>query len=275
MATLHPREYFNLLLPADVSGIIPKVELDELKRDMDPEEFAQEYMCSFDAAIKGAIYASEINELFYDGRVRSNLYDPDLPTYVAFDLGFTDATVAVYWQEGPDGTIRVVRVHATTGQDIFHHMDALEEIPGGVETIWLPHDARARNLQTGRSMVEQFLKQDYRPSIVPNHKVRDRIMATRRLFPVIWIDEEACGDLIEALKGYHRTWSDERMTYEEAPYHDWTSDYADAFGYMAMVCSKPRGLASNLVKEVQSEFNLTNLWYDREHRSTSRALRIA
>ena len=262
-ATRNPDEYYSLVLPADTSGIIPEHELESLRKDMDPEEFAQEYLCSFDAALKGAIYADEVNSMFMEGRVRKNLYDPPLPVQVAFDLGFTDATVAVYWQEGPDGTVRVIRVIASTGQDIFFHIDALNELESTPQ-VWLPHDARAKNLQTGKSIVEQFLKEGIRPHIVPNHKVRDRIAGTRRLFPQIWIDEDACGDLIEALKGYRREWNDKYLRFAETPLHDWCSDYADSFGYMCMVAWKGKRLklSADVMDAPAQGYNLENLFAD-------------
>src|SRR5207344_1017439 len=204
-ARVDPDWYF-LELRADTSGIIPRGELEQLRKHMDPEEFAQEYLCSFDSALKGAIYADELNDAFLHGQVRSNLYDPNLPTHIVFDLGSTDATVAIFWQEAPysrnDLPVRIVHVEATQGKDIFHHIEKIHNFEGEIGDVWLPHDARAKNLQTGRSLIEQFLKEGVRPRLVPNHKVRDRIAATRRLFPLIAFEDVACEDLIEALKGY-------------------------------------------------------------------------
>jgi hypothetical protein len=233
------KDWFSLTLKASESGILPHSELDALRRDMDPEEFAQEYECSFDAALKGAIYAEEVNQLFADRRVHKDLYDPDLPSHVVFDLGFTDATVAIWWQEHKDGTLRVVNVEATQGKDVFHHIDRITAFKGtnDLGEVWLPHDARAKNLQTGKSIMEQFLQNDIRPSIVPNHKVRDRIAATRQLFPRIYLEQETSDDLIEALKGYRREWDENLLMFKDAPKHDWCSDYADAFGYMAVVAA--------------------------------------
>jgi hypothetical protein len=238
-ALASPSEYFSLILKASESGIIPKEELEALRKDMDPEEFAQEYEVSFDAALKGAIYADEINQLFVDKRVRADLYDPNLVTHVVFDLGFTDSTVAIWWQEHKDGTLRVVNTEATQGKDIFHHIDRILKFKGSNELgeVWLPHDARAKNLQTGRSIVEQFLQEGIRPSIVPSHKVRDRIAATRQLFPRIWLAEESSDDLLEALKGYRREWDENKLMFSDTPLHDWCSDYADSFGYMCVVAA--------------------------------------
>jgi len=264
-------EWFSLTLKADTSGLIADDELAALRRDMDPEEFAQEYLCSFDAALKGAIYASELNDTFLEGRIKVDLYDRALPTHVAFDLGYTDATVAVYWQMHRDGTITVVACEVTQGQSIHAHLDKLNSFEGELGDVWLPHDARAKNLQTGLSIVEQFIKEGLRPRIVPMHKVRDRIAATRRLFPRVMFEDATTRDLVEALKGYRREWDDNKLQFDDKPLHDWCSDYADAFGYMAMVCTQDSKhdmdkAAKSL--EARAEYNLANLFEDNEMRRT-------
>lgn len=267
-ARKNPNEWFGLTLKADTSGLIAADELRSLQVDLDPEEFGQEYLCSFDSALKGAIYASELNDTFLEGRVKSGLYDPALPTHVAFDLGYTDATVAVYWQVHRDGSIAVVACEVTQGQSIFAHLDKLNSFAGDLGDVWLPHDARAKNLQTGLSIVEQFIKEGLRPRIVPMHKVRDRIAATRRLFTRVYFDQEATGDLLEALKGYRREWDDNKLQFDDKPLHDWCSDYADAFGYMAMVCMQvtSQALEESTRAAANSEYNLANLFEDNELR---------
>jgi phage terminase large subunit len=287
-AIRNPKEYYNLTLRASESGLIHHLELEALRKDMDPEEYAQEYECSFDAALKGAIYAEEINLVFAEYRVGHDLYDPNLPTHVVFDLGFTDATVAIYWQEAPDGTIRIVNVDVTNGKDIFHHIDRINLFKGQADlgSVWLPHDAKAKNLQTGKSIVEQFLDNDIRPSIVPNHKVRDRIAATRAIFPRVHFEDDVSEDLLEALKGYRREWDENKLMFSDTPLHDWCSDYADAFGYMAVVAApkygshvsadaSPEALARNeklLIRTAPSNYNLATLFKDREAQTRTRRI---
>ena len=238
LAKNNPEEWFYLHLPADTSGIIPDRELAELQKDMDPEEFAQEYLCSFDSALKGAIYASEVNLLFLEKRaVQNGLYDPALPVHCAFDLGFTDATVCIWFQIGKDGTIRIVACEMTAGVDIFYHIEKIHSFAGEVGEVFLPHDARAKNLQTGRSIIEQFLHEQITPRVVPNHKVRDGIAAVRRIFPLLSIDLSTTGDLLEAMKAYRRQWNDNLGLYSDVPLHDWASDYCDCLRYVAMACA--------------------------------------
>lgn len=281
-ALADPDHYYALNLKASHSGILSQLELNMLRKDMDPDEYAQEYECSFDAALKGAIYSNEVNELFHDKRVLPRLYDANLPTHVVFDLGFTDATVATYWQETKDGWLDVVSCQATQGEDIMSHIDSLNQFTGELGDIWLPHDARARNLQTGLSMVEQFLENGLRPQVVPAHKVRDRIAATRRIFPKVRIAEEDTGDLVEALKNYRRKWSDELRMLLDKPEHDWSSDFADSFGYMAVVAgtkgltgANVRAQKSSKDKDKASTYNLNSLFADYEQRNNAMLGRIA
>lgn len=259
-AQLNPNDWHLTSLRADQSGIIPRGELAELQRDMDPEEFAQEYLCSFDSALKGAIYANEVNTLFAEGRAwnsegakENGLYDPDLDTHFVYDIGFTDATVRIAFQYPRQGGIQVVNVEATSGVDIFYHIESLHSFAeaikgsgrGGIGEVWLPHDARAKNLQTGKSIVEQFLTNGITPRLVPNHEVRDRLAATRRVFPMVVIDMTpvsdetpdipVTGDLLEALKAYRREWNEDHMIFSDKPLHDWASDFCDCFGYMCVV----------------------------------------
>ena len=270
-AKANPAEWYHLNLPADTSGIISKQELHDLQKDMDPEEFAQEYLCSFDSALKGAIYANEVNMMFMDGRVKQDgLYDHNLPTHCAFDLGFTDATVCIWFQIGKDGTVRIVAAEATSGMDIFYHIEKINQFEGELGAVFLPHDARAKNLQTGKSIVEQFLSENLEVRIVHNHKVRDGIAAVRKLFPLVYVQEEMTGDLLEAMKAYRRQWDDNKLMFADAPLHDWASDWCDALRYMALAvgmlgllpAEKVSGESSIFKLLTDSSFNLETLHED-------------
>ena len=121
-----------------------------------------------------------------------------------------------------------------------------------------------------KSIVEQFLKADLRPNIVPNHKVRDGIAAVRRLFPQMYIDEGATGDLLEAMKAYRRQWNDNLLIFSDVPLHDWASDYCDALRYVAVAAGvmgfAPKSKELTGSRELPSEFNLANLFEDNEAR---------
>jgi phage terminase large subunit len=56
-----------------------------------------------------------------------------------------------------------------------------------------------------------------------------RIEEARRLFPVMWFDEEGCKGGLDALGWYHEK-KDEVRNIGLGPDHDWSSHGADAFG---------------------------------------------
>jgi hypothetical protein len=58
-------------------------------------------------------------------------------------------------------------------------------------TVWLPHDAQAESLGTGRNIEEMARGAGWRVRIVPRLSVADGINAVRTLFPTIWFDRDA------------------------------------------------------------------------------------
>ena len=77
-------------LRADETGILDREELESARRVLTPEQFAQEFLCSFDAAIVGAYFAKELDEAQNAGRIGDVPYDPLLPVHTAWDLGVGD-----------------------------------------------------------------------------------------------------------------------------------------------------------------------------------------
>jgi hypothetical protein len=270
-AQANPTKYFSMVLKASESGIIPPDELQTLREQMSREEFEQEYECSFEAALVGAIWADEMTMLEREGRARQfEETDWDYPTSVIYDLGFTDATVSLFWQHRPDGENRIVHCYATSGAAIDTHIDYLHSFPvKKYKNVWLPHDAKAKNLQTGKSIVELFMEKGIRAPIlriVPNHKLRDGISAARQVFPSVTIDtspEAQTDTLVEALKSYRREWNIDLKMFMDRPVHDWASHYADAFRYMCVVSPRSdQGLELTNAFSKPAEFSLHNLWAD-------------
>ena len=48
--------WFSMMLKASQTGLIPDSELELARRDLTEEQYAQEFECSFDAAVIGAYY---------------------------------------------------------------------------------------------------------------------------------------------------------------------------------------------------------------------------
>jgi len=106
---------------------------------------------------------------------------------------------------------------------------------------FLPHDAKVKELGTGKTRVETLSKLGRKVALIPNAKIIDGIKAARQLLPKCWFDAVKCKDGLEALRQYQCAWDDKRRYFVETPDHDWTSHCADAFRYLAMAQRQLRG----------------------------------
>ena len=258
-------EWFTMLLKASESNIIDPVELDALKRQMDPADYAQEFECSFDAALKGAIYGQDMELAEREGRIADFDLDPNLPLDVICDLGYTDDTVLTFFQLHRDGPV-IHEVYSNNEMEWDSYLDEMDI--RDVRTIYLPHDAKAKNLQTGRSIVEQTIKRGYRPNIVPDHKLRDGIAATRKILPFMRWNKSLTSGAVEAMKSYRREWDDKLGCYRDRPVHDWSSHVADCIRYLGVIfqnlpVSKSRLiLPESITREANYGFSLDQLFTD-------------
>lgn len=275
IALKNPDNWFTLSLPYETTQILSDEEIQDLRAIMTEEEFEQEMRCNFFAAMRGAFYGKEIETAETEGRIRLAPRDPRHPVHYVFDLGYTDSTAIWGWQELP-GEIRVVFCYSAESRPISHYIQLLHDLPGKKGNIWLPHDARAKTLQTGRSIVEQFVSGGIRPKLVPNLDIMDGIHAARLMFKYLVFDTSVEAGL-KALKVYHREWDGEKRCFRDRPVHDWSSHYADAFRYLALVAKPlkieqvelPTGKSERSVAAL-GQFSLEQLYNDRDSAERAR-----
>ena len=234
-ATRIPSEWFLLRLPASTSGILPATELAAARAQLAEDQYLQEYECSFEAAILGAFFGKEMREAEQQGRICQVPYDPNLPVYSSWDLGYRDDTAIWFYQIGR-GEIRVIDFHAVSGADIYDIAETVTQKPYRYAKHYLPHDARAKSLQTGKSIIEQLATHldVAKLAVVPDIGVQSGIQAVRMILPRVWFDGERCREGIEALRQYQREYDEDKKAYRQSPRHDWTSHPADAFRMLAV-----------------------------------------
>ena len=226
--------WFQLTLKASETHILSPEDLAEMKAQMSDDQYAQELECSFEAAVMGTYYASIIDMIEKNGQtLKKELYDPDFPVSAVCDLGFTDSTAFWFWQIKPDG-LAIIDYYENHSQPLQHYFDQLQALPYDYEAIWLPHDARAKTLQTGRSTIEQFLQYNFPARIVPSLKLQHGIDAARLVLPLCHFDEKT-QDGVEALRAYRRNYDKQTKSYAMTPKHDWSSHGSDAFRYLSLV----------------------------------------
>ena len=237
---------------------------------MSSNQYEQEFLVSFEAAIVGAFYGQELRRITDLNRITEIEYDPMFPCHTVWDLGFNDSTAIIWWQV-IYGEIRILDHHSSNGQAIPYYTGLLkqkeEEYGYKYGTHWLPHDARAKTLASnGKSIIEQIsAKIDIKHlKIVPNLSIQDGIQATRLALTRCWFDNKT-EELIECLRQYQREWDDDKKIFRDRPKHDWTSHSSDAMRYLSIVWQDEETpiLKDNRIKGLhvgETDVTLNELW---------------
>ena len=272
-------KWFAELLTADDTGILSPdelaEELREYKRDYGDEAgqafFDQEYYCSFDSAILGAVYGSILRKLEHRKQVTVVPHDPSLPVHTAWDVGYDDLTAIWFWQI-TNGEIRLIDYYQNSQQDTHHYCEQIrgykllrdaQDVPikdkdgklqwtnqpiEGTEhrhayklgRHWAPHDAANKLMAAGgRSIVNQAWDVGIKLSVIPATSQQNSIEAARSTLPRCWIDENRCEMGISALRSYHFPFNEETKTFDSKPKHDWSSHACDAFEIIGQVWRQP------------------------------------
>jgi hypothetical protein len=274
-----PNEWFTLSLPASKSKLLPDTELDAAKAQLAKDQYLQEYECSFEAAIIGAIYGDEMREVTEQGRITKVENQIEVKTHTAWDLGRTDDT-AIWWYQVIRGEIHIVDFFSLSGGTIEEFVSKIKEKPYNYGKHYLPHDARARTLASGgKSVIEQMAVGlgINNLAIVPSLTIQDGLQAVRMALPRCWFDAEKCADGIEALRQYQREYNEDTKAFRQSPKHDWTSHAADAMRMLAISWReeptvKPPDPNKVLIVGPENEVTMNDMWAI--HKQTARSNRI-
>jgi hypothetical protein len=215
---------------------ISREEIESARRDMLPEEFQQEFECSFEAAIKGAYYATQLAEARVSGRIRSVPWDPLLPPVETWwDLGFGDQTAIIFTQQA-GREMRVIDYVEAHHEALPYYAKQLRDRPYLYSRHHLPHDAAHKQLSAGGQSIQyQLAALGVRDCVV--HQANPKLPGIQqgRLFMARCVfDAVKCLRLLDALAAYHAEWDDARQETQAKPYHDWSSHGADAFRLLAV-----------------------------------------
>lgn len=236
--------WYTALLKASESGILPEAELAIQKKNMSEDEYLQEYECSWLASIKGAYYSKEIQTARNTNRITNVPYDEKLPVHTWWDLGVGDSTSIVFAQHvGHEW--RFIDYYENTGEGFKHYAKILKEKPYMYGKHFAPHDIAVRMLGENSMTRLEIAKglginfetrgeSGKETTVVPNISIDDGINAVRMRFGTLWIDQNKCSILIDALTHYRKKWNDTMGMFEDKPLHDWSSHAADAVRYWAV-----------------------------------------
>ena len=201
--------------------------------DLGQAQFMQEYECSFNAAILGAFYAREMLAVRNEGRILELEPDKRSKIHTAWDLGVSDST-AIWVFQIVSGGLHILDYYEASGVGLEHYVEWLEKrnYTGGVD--YVPHDVVNQEWASGRRRIDVMRDLKRKPRRVAKVSVQDGITAARQTLPACRFDTKTEDRGIAALEQYRREWNDETKAFSLRPKHDWASNGADAFRYLAL-----------------------------------------
>lgn len=235
---------------------IPLEALEEERRRMSPELFAQEYECSFDRGISGAIFGQALHLIRKNDQITNVAWEPGLLTWVSMDIGVNDRTTLIFFQVVGNGTlIRIIDCYSNRGLGLDHYAKILQEKPYRYGGYFAPHDLRVREWGTGAiTRYQHAIELGINFTILPQIKKTDALETALLTFPKFWIDKTKCQSLIDALENYYKEWDETHQRYREKPVHNWASDYCDSLLYLCQALPHcVTGLSSQEFDKIRHE----------------------
>jgi phage terminase large subunit len=223
----------------DGSPVIgPHIIQQERDEGMSEEKLQQEYYCSFDAQIPGAIYAQQLATARDDKRIGSIPIDPMLEVHTAWDLGISDA-MSIWFYQAIGKEIRLLHYYENNNKGMEHYIQYLAEFKAKHKFTYgnhlAPHDIEVRELSTGKTRKHTALQMGIAFRTVQRPKAKSEGHdAVRRIFPRLWIDDSRAEHGLNCLSSYQYEWDDKNGVFKSQPLHDWASHGADALQTLAL-----------------------------------------
>jgi len=236
--------WFGKIFKASETGIIEAEELKEAKRIMPPEVYEAEYECSFEAQAIGSIYSASLSKCDDEGRVSKIPYDSAYKVSTFWDLGMQDKT-AIWFVQQVGTAVHLIDYFEDSGESLEYYATVLQDKGYLYDTHYFPHDAKVRELGTGKSRFEVAQSLGMPVSIVPKLSVQDGINQVRMTLGRCWFDYEKTKQGLDALRQY-RWATNEKGESKNRPEHNWTSHSADAFRYMCVGLNESKHWSSKI-----------------------------
>jgi len=198
---------------------------------------------AFEQSVAGAYYATQFTKIYKDGRICDG-FNNTAKVHTAWDLGVGDNT-AIWFYQRVGTEIHLIDYYENSGEGLEHYAKVLRDKGYDYGEHYGPHDIDNRDFSgkgmTRRQIAQQGFDLDnngqvYRIyfEVVAKLSVEDGINHARKLLDRCVFDKDKCEHGIKALESYRKEWNDKLGCFRDKPLHDWASDGADAFRYLAV-----------------------------------------
>ena len=230
-----PAWFCQKLTIAD-TGVLSPADMDAERREgMSEDMIQQEYYCSFEGVQQGSIFGKQMETAQNDGRICSVPWQPELPVDTWWDIGSGDPT-AIWFTQNAGREVHVIDYYENSGVGvgIDHYIKYLQTLPYLWGTHTGPHDLNAHQFAAGgKSSFEVAKGFGFKFKVLERGDKQEGINVARSFMARCYFDTKKTERGRTALVSYHYQWIEARKMFSTEPYHDWSSNAADAFRYLA------------------------------------------
>jgi len=242
--------WLKMKLGVSDTKILSEEFLKNARQNMTEDEYNQEFECSFESSLKGAYYGTEIARAYKEGRIKKVPHEPVLPVITAWDWGMNDSTSIGFFQHLGNER-RMIDYYESSDHGIDHYARVIFDKPYVYENHLFPHDFNVRDAN-GVTRIETAESLGLHGEIVERQSFNDGINAVRMIFSQLYIDEDKCGQFVDAISQYQKEWDNAKGEFKDKEKHDWTNHAADMLRYYAEGAS---------IKAKEEEFEELNVEY--------------
>jgi len=256
-------DWFCYKLTVDDTRHLSEKELGKERAEMSNDMFMQEYYTSFDQGVSGSYYSKYLNDLKINNQISNVPWDQSNLVHTAWDLGYTDSTVIVFFQV-IGSAVNVIDFYENSKEGLEHYLKFLDTKPYKYGKHIAPHDLANHSYSTGVSRIETARRLGVDFILAPKLSILDGIEAVRATLHRCYFDSVRCADLIKSLNSYRQEWNDKRQDYNPKPHHGKESHAADAFRMLCVTLRKvssfssPRDLDDRYQRVVYGEVDKFN-----------------
>lgn len=245
MAKNNPSWFCELLTVNDTKNnegesVITNEAIDEeRKAGMSEDMIQQEFYCSFQAAVQGAYFSTQLRQAREQGRICNFAIDNGIAVDTYWDLGVNDRT-AIWLIQHVRNESRAIAYYENSGEGLNHYINHLNDFRSKTGIVYgkhyWPHDGGNREFgSNARKRSEIARELGLLVQIVPRTQDKqDSIEKARSVFSTTWFHETNCKQGLACLTEYHKQYNEDSKTFSNSPKHNWASNGADAFQTYAM-----------------------------------------
>ena len=249
------KKWFSYTAKASDTKIVDQEELDQALTMMGRAKYDQEFECSWQGHLPGSIYTDEITDMEDEKRMTAVPYDPSALVHTAWDIGFNDATAIIFFQN-IGHAIHIIDCYSNRNKPFPYYNEILKEKAYSYGKHFGPHDLEQTEFSSGKSRRETAYSYGIHFRIAPKMLLEDGIHAVKMVLPRCKLDVDNCKPLIDALRHYHRKFSEKDRIFKTKPVHDWSSHFADSIRVLATGFHEQKLSNINRQRTAESEYQI-------------------